>query len=357
MKRVLGFCVLIILLSSTSIRAQEDNVMYAHYINVGQAASVLLEFPCGAVLIDAGAQDEVYRRGLIDFLNKFFDRRKDLNRTLSLLMITHPHIDHTFALKDVASTFRVDHYVDDGLETGDRGNQKWMQGQTITAKIKYETHTFEEITQGGNKTGLTSATIDPVNCPNGDPKIILYSGSFAKQPADWTDDAYDNKNNNSLVVKVTFGQASFLFTGDLQEEGLAKMVETYGTTKALDVDVLMVGHHGAANATTEEYLDLVTPKYAIISCGEWDFGKRGTGQKPKAFTTYAYGHPRISTINMLEEYVPDKRSGTPLRVKAGEGAGDFRFVNIDKRIYATAWDQTVTIRATTTGTYRVTTNN
>src|SRR5689334_2104015 len=91
-------------------RAQEANVMNAHYINVGQGAAVLLEFPCGAILIDAGAQDDHYKKNLVDYLTKFFDRRKDLNKTIALLMITHPHIDHNEALKEVADKFRIERY-------------------------------------------------------------------------------------------------------------------------------------------------------------------------------------------------------------------------------------------------------
>src|SRR5437868_5347455 len=106
--RVIAFCMLCSLLAThTTLRAQEDNIMYAHYINVGQAAAVLLEFPCGAVLIDAGAQDDSYQKQLIGYLGNFFARRRDLDSTLALVMVTHPHIDHNKALDKVAQTFRV----------------------------------------------------------------------------------------------------------------------------------------------------------------------------------------------------------------------------------------------------------
>lgn len=354
MRKVLAICLLLaIAYPSSLLRAQEDNVMYAHYINVGQAAAVLLEFPCGAVLIDAGAQDDSYQQNLIDYLNKFFTRRKDLDSTLALVMVTHPHIDHNQALYEVARKFRVERYIDDGLRVGSgKSNQKWMQDSAKSSNIKYESWSFEEITKNGNKKGKTGAVIDPVNCPNGDPKIILYSGQFAEKPDSWSDTDFKNYNNHSLVVKVVFGRASFLFTGDLEKKGIKKLVDTYAASGALDVDVLMVGHHGANNATTEDYLNAVTPSYAVISCGEWTFG-RG---EPKGFNTYSYGHPRISTINMLEEHIAQKRSN-PLRVKAGEGARDFRLINVDKRVYATSWDKTIHIRATIAGAYRVTTEN
>lgn len=347
------FCWAAICLFTSGAYAQKDSTMYAHFINVGQAASVLLEFPCGVVLIDAGAQDTAYHRRLTDYLTRFFEKRKDLHRTIALLMVTHPHIDHNEALKDIAREFHVARYIDDGLRVGSgRFNQKWMQDTVRSAGIPYESFSFEDITKGGNKEGLTDSIIDPIDCANGDPQIILYSGRFDQRPDNWTQSDFRNYNNHSLVIKVIFGKASFLFTGDLETKGIKAIVDKYAGTGALDVDVLMVGHHGAANATTEAYLSAVTPVYAVISCGEWNYGQGSNNH----FTTYAYGHPRISTLNMLEERIPGRRSQV-VHIEAAEASKKFRYMYIDKRIYATPWDQTIIIRATADGKYRVTTDN
>jgi len=75
--------------------------MTAHFINIGQGESVLLEFPCGAMLIDAGAQDAAARTRLVAYLNKFFTRRADLHRTINTILLTHDHIDHDAALRTV----------------------------------------------------------------------------------------------------------------------------------------------------------------------------------------------------------------------------------------------------------------
>lgn len=334
-------------------RAQGDSVMYAHYINVGQAAAVLLEFPCGAVLIDAGAQDDNYQKNLIDYLGKFFQRRKDLNNTLALVMVTHPHIDHNRALKEIAQTFHVARYIDDGLRAGSgSANQKFMQDSAESLHTEYRNYSFEEITSGGNKKGMVDSIIDPVHCGTGDPHIILYNGRFEKQPDDWSASDFNNANNQSLVIKVLFGKASFLFTGDLETAGLRTMVDEYGPSHALDVDVLMVGHHGAANATTDDYLEATTPQFAVISCGPWDFGK---GEK-SPFTTFAYGHPRLNTIELLENYITNLR-GTAVEEEAANGVRDFRMIDIAKCIYATPWDNTVIVRASLAGKYRIQIDN
>src|SRR5688500_5231659 len=81
-------------------RAQEP-AMVAHYIDVGQGLSVLLEFPCGAVLVDTGAQDMEHVDYLSGYLREFFTRRADLKNTLNTLFISHPHVDHTRGISAV----------------------------------------------------------------------------------------------------------------------------------------------------------------------------------------------------------------------------------------------------------------
>jgi len=354
MRKMQRFFLLTVISFTTGIsHAQQDSIMFAHYINVGQAAAVLLEFPCGAILLDAGAQDENYHKALIDYLDKFFERRMDLDSTLALVLVTHPHIDHNEALSDVARRFRIDRYIDDGLRVGSgRTNQKWLQDNCATSGILYHSYSFDEITKDGNRKGRTDSIIDPINCANGDPQIFLYGGQFEHKPDDWSASDFSNYNNHSLVVKILFGRASFLFTGDLETRGIQTIVDEYANTHELDVDVLMVGHHGAANATTTDYLKEVSPDYAVISCGEWDFGK----DSRNPFTTFAYGHPRVNIINMLQSEIQGKRS-EPIRVEAADRSRNFRQIDIDKQIYATPWDHNIIIRATMAGTYIVTTDN
>src|SRR5580704_9721657 len=90
--------------------------MRAHFINVGQGSSVLLEFSCAAVLIDTGGEtnenfDSV--KHLQGYLDDFFARRPELKKTFSLVLITHAHIDHTRGLPMVLSRYTVNTYVDD----------------------------------------------------------------------------------------------------------------------------------------------------------------------------------------------------------------------------------------------------
>ena len=106
-------------------------VMKAHFIDVGQANATLLEFKCGVVLIDAGA-DQEHEEALVEFLNRFFDDRPAFQRTIKLVLITHNHIDHTMALDSVVKNFKVERYIDHGMLEG-RGteNPNWIRDAVV----------------------------------------------------------------------------------------------------------------------------------------------------------------------------------------------------------------------------------
>src|SRR5262245_8968508 len=86
------FCVFLAILGLCSVSVQAQAKV--HYIDVGQADAILLEFDKAAVMIDAGAEatnNPIEETHLIDYLNQFFQRRTDLNRTIHTIIISHPH--------------------------------------------------------------------------------------------------------------------------------------------------------------------------------------------------------------------------------------------------------------------------
>ncbi len=348
----LSVCWVVILITSSRCFAQP--VMFAHYIDMGQADATLLEFPCGAILIDAGAQDDAHVDTLVNYLETFFTARPDLNNTLSSIIITHNHIDHTRALREVVEKFTVERYIDNGQLGGPgTGDPAWVRNNFNTGgrNITLREIADADITVLPHKNGLTDADIDPVVCPDCDPQIRVLSGRLDTNPG-WPHDEFDNKNNHSIVVRVDFGNSSFLFTGDLEEDAIETMVLYYEATDTLDVDVYQVGHHGSHNGTTGSLLEAMTPEIAVVSMGDWEFG-RGSRNR---FTTFAYGHPRRVILDMLKISIGKKRS-PPIEVMVADGARNFRPYRVRKKIYGTGWDGTVKIRAKLDGTFRVTRNN
>lgn len=327
--------------------------MFAHFIDVGQGDAALLEFPCGAVMIDAGAQDAGHRDALIRYLQGFFERRADLRQTdprgtLDAVFITHTHVDHNAALEQVVRSFRVGSYVHNGLLRGSgRHAARWMDENAASFGVRSRPVLDSEITALPVRAGLTGPLIDPIHCAEVDPEIRVLSGQMEQDPG-WPSGEFENGNNHSLVVRIDYGQASFLFTGDLEEPALESLVDWYRDTSALDVDVYQVGHHGSHNGTTESLLDAATPEIAVISMGRWDFGR----DPFRRFSTWAYGHPREHVTDMLSRAIRRRRSA-PRIVHVALGPRSFEEERLRDAIYATGWDGTVIVRATVDGRYIV----
>jgi len=325
-------------------------VMRAHYINVGQGAATLLEFPCGSVLIDTGAQDEQHVDYLGHYLATFFRDRPHLNNTLSSLIITHPHVDHTRGIRRVSEVCRIAHYVDNGITSGSgRDGVRWIRDQVNSGMLMTQIREVsnDEITNLPHRHGLSDGAIDPVSCADCDPQIVILSGSQRQTPG-WSSHEFDNGNNHSLVIRVDFGESSFLFTGDMELPALQTMLSHYRNTDMLNVDVYQVGHHGSFNGTSRALLEAATPQIAVIGVGHWTYGRSG-GQ----FTTYAYGHPRRVLIDLLAEMMPGNRS-QPKQVMIFDAVRSSRSFTMRDRIYATGWDGNVVVRADLGGSMRVT---
>ena len=348
MFRIFSACCLTALFISPASAQIADSTMYVHYIDVGQGDATLLEFSCGAVLIDAGGQNAEMTDSLISYLNQFFRDRTDLNRTLESVIVTHNHIDHTRALREVVQAFtvrRVIHNGKFGSSNRDQGDTdvRWCINNAVAESLLVIDVDDSLIT---GTSGLTSADIDPVNCSGTNPVIRILSADLATDPGwDATGHEFRNKNNHSIVVRVDFGRASFLFTGDLEEPAIETMVDYYDNTRTLDVDVYQVGHHGSYNGTTWTLVSAMSPEIAVFSCGRWDDERMWTG--------FRYGHPRDDAVDLLEDEITRRRSSSK-SVHVAWAARRFRLQTMRDAIYATAWDGTVKVRATVSGRYRVT---
>jgi competence protein ComEC len=313
-----------------------------HLVDVGQGAALLVELSCGVVLVDAGGEasrDFSARETLTAYLEAFFGRRPDLARTIALLVVTHPHIDHTRGLKSVVEDFVVENVVTDGRTSGSGGaQQRWLQ-KWAADSARLETVASEKVPPGG----LTSSTIDPIRCKDVDPAIRALWGSVAERPAGWTKDAFEDENNHSVVLRVDAGRASFLVGGDLETHGMDAVIAKHRRTAALDVDVLLVNHHGSANGTTKPWLDATTPAVALVSMGP--------KEREGMWTAWAFGHPRRGVLDLLHGSTIGAR---PRRdVTVATRAETFEKVSLERAVYATGWDGDVAVTATRSGSYRV----
>ncbi len=332
--------------ATTVANASSAATMAVHYIDVDQGAAALLEFPCGAMMIDAGGRGDAASQHLLSYLHAFFARRPDLHNTIDTIIITHTHIDHDSNLEAVTQAFTVDGYIDNGIDHGSgRAPYKWMHDRAAMpgSTLKLEDVLEPAVSAAGSE-GLTDPVIDPVDCQGTDPKVHILSGGYLDNPG-WPDGDFDNGNNQSLVIRVDFGKASFLFTGDMEDTALETLVNHWGASGELDTDVWEVGHHGSYNGTTPALLAAITPEVAVISMGHENVHAQ--------WTAWAYGHPRRSAVEMLVAGVSGTRSATTVRV--ADKVKSFSDYPLSKAVYATGWDGDVTVRADAAGDVSVVT--
>ena len=203
--------------------AQED--LLIDFIDVGQADSILVRNQDKVMLIDAGTNEA--GETVVNYL-------KNLGITkIDYLIGTHPHEDHIGGLDDVINNFDI--------------------GQIYMPKIETTTKTFEDVLDAIENKNLT------ITAPNKGDKIELGQavGEFMTEPI--LDK--DNLNVSSLVLRLEFGNTSYLFMGDAEEEN----EETIHWPKT---DVLKVGHHGSSTSSSESFLEQVQPQYAVIMAGK-----------------------------------------------------------------------------------------
>lgn len=338
----------------------DRNRMVAHFINVGQGDATLLEFQCGAVLIDTGGENTqrtVGRERLGDYLEAFFARRSDLARTLNLVVLSHPHADHTDGVKvllDPNAPFAILNVVDNGEPVS--GSGKAGQAALQRYVVESEGVGYEAILESKIKTvsGATSKVIDPIDCRAAggiDPRISVLWGQVNIDAA-W---AIENENNDSVVVRVDFGRSSFLFTGDAEHEALSAMLESYeDDLRAFEVDVLKVGHHGSKNATSADFLRAVTPKMAIIQAGD-------SAEDNATYSAYSFAHPNKIAVDLLRG--PDGvsmsrprkevRVGVKGRARNPDAPPVFTNIRLDKAVYSNGWDGDIAVTARADGSLSI----
>ncbi|RWM79503.1 MAG: MBL fold metallo-hydrolase [Mesorhizobium sp.] len=334
--------------SVPKISAATAAEMRVHYVFVGQGAGAIVELPCGVAVVDLGGEyggGEAKVDGgalFVDYLKRFFDQHPQYHKTIDTLILSHPHADHIngiTALKASGVTVRA------LVDNGQSGNQASLKKQTDFRDWVRDhggQYTAVELSRQFTATGVTSAAIDPFDCAT---ISAFWGGANELLPKA----GYENPNNHSVLLRIDFGQASFLFLGDLQDQGAADLLTQYEENLgAFDVDVFQVAYHGADGDTTDDLLDVLSPRIAVISMG--------TKESKAPSTAWDHGHPRLKTLKILQEdpvIVADRRDPVAHFWGAPAQESDFEDLSIPRAIFGTGWEGTVIVRATKAGEYHV----
>jgi competence protein ComEC len=342
--------------------------MAAHFIDVGQGEAVLLEFSCGAALVDTGGEVDNHMDGnakLMAYLQAFFARRGDLNNTLDVVFLTHAHADHTTGAgtpphvgghamtqglipASGAPTYAIRNVVTNA-ETQGSGwrTQKQLIDWANAQGVPNQQISVDDIPP----TGLTNAVVAPIHCQSATPDIHVLWGS-SHHGAGWE----SNANNQSVVVRVDFGRSSFLLPGDLEDTAHPAFLAKYAIhPELLKVDVYTAPHHGSHNGTTPALVAATQPAIAVINSGDPSMPWNG-------FTAHDFAHPNKQAIDILQKpgtglsemrdpkVEPIGITGKNPKTHAPSVIGTAR---IDHAIYDTAWDGDIVIEASTSGEHKV----
>ena len=259
-KKILAIISTVTVLSFAGCGAQKNNIskssaeseysgMSVTYLNVGQGDSELIQVNGINMLIDAGTN-----AGANDLVKDLKNRGI---KTIDIAIATHPHEDHIGGMVDVFKEYEVKAFY--------------------SPKITHTTKTYENLVKAVKDEGLKTKEL------KGGMVIDLGEGAkfevFTPQKSE-----YEELNDYSPIMKLSFGDTSYLFTGDAEklaeEEALAK----YKTS--LDSDVIKFGHHGSSSSSSNAFIEAVSPKYGIISCAKDN----------------KYGHPHRETLDIIKKY-------------------------------------------------------
>jgi competence protein ComEC len=216
-------------------------------LDVGQGDAFFIESPGGTqVLIDGGRGTAVLRE--LSKVMPFWDR------TLDVVVATHPDADHIGGLVHVFERFEVAHL--------------------LHTSVKNDTPVFRAYKKVVEKESLRIIPASRGTKITLDDSVVLTILSREVVAASDTNDA-------SIILRLDYGDTSFLFTGDASKETERELLQFHSM---LDVDVLKVGHHGSDTSTSTEFISATSPEFALISVGKEN----------------SYGHPDDDVLLRLE---------------------------------------------------------
>ena len=240
---------------ATGLLGASDGRLHVYFLDVGQGDAIFFVTPDGRqALIDGGPEYGGADRALSERLPAW-------DRSLDLVVSTHLDADHSRGLLRVLADYKVGALVAGATDMESALYPQWRQAAA------HGNHLIHRASAGQRLELESDVAIE-----------ILHPPSIPLRGPAW------DSNNNSLVLRLTYGDISFLLTGDIEEEAERYLART---AASLASDVLKVGHHGSNSSTTPGFLKAVQPRWAVISAG----------------ADNQYGHPHPNVIGRLEETV------------------------------------------------------
>jgi len=253
-KVLAGAAVILLMLAFSAWRALPDGRLHIVFLDVGQGDAIFIQTPSGRqVLVDGGPSEPL-------LLSQLGRQMGFWDRTIDVMVLTHPDVDHITGLVPVLERYRVEMVIFREVEVESEVYEYWRQLLDTEGATVYQ-----------GEAGL-HVTLD-----EGLEMVVLHPG------ATLVSGRAESTNNDSVVTRLTYGQVSVLLTGDIEgavEHRLVADGAPLGST------VLKAAHHGSCTSTTQEFLEAVDPDVMVISVGAEN----------------QFGHPCTEVLERLEAY-------------------------------------------------------
>ena len=256
-----------------------DGKLHVHFLDVGQGDGTLIVTPEGGqVLVDRGP-------GPMEAARAVGDRLPFWDRNLDLVVLTHPDEDHFRGLVQVLDRYGVDEVLDSESVSKNPLYLEWQKA------VGREEATPVEAYQGQTVLPDRYTAMEVLNPP---PGLLRGTGS--------------DKNNNGIVLRLAYGDVSFLLTADIEAEAEERLLRE---NLPLGSTVLKVSHHGSKTSSTARFLSDVSPVAAVISAGEGN----------------PHGHPHREVTDSLHRVVGAER------LYLTSERGDIEFITDGERLW------------------------
>lgn len=249
-----------------------------NFFDVGQGDAIFIETPQRQqVLIDGGPSPQI--------LDKLSGNMPFWDRTIDLIILTHPETDHMTGLLEVLKKYRVKNILWSGVEKETAEFEEW---QRLIGEERNKEGAEVKIAKSGLKIIFS------------DDKSLNNYIDVLYPLEDFEGQKVKDANSASIVSRLVFGESSFLFCGDIYKSDEKKILER-GVN--IDSDIIKISHHGSKTSSEEEFIKEVSPEIAIISAGREN----------------QYGHPNEETLETLEKY--------GIRILRTDEIGDIRIIS------------------------------
>jgi competence protein ComEC len=253
-KYILFWILLVVGFTAVFLFSQEffrDHNAKVVFLNVGQGDAILILTPNGRkVLVDSGKYGDISMK-----VSKYLAMS---DRSLDLVIATHPDIDHIAGFNELLDEYEIKQFVHSGL----------LAGAPVYRNIAKKVRKYH---------------IPAHNAVAGE-KIFLDKDMYLEVLSPYEGQKIEEPNDYSVVVRLVYRDNAILLTGDASKEVEQNLLKMYGEGR-LSAEVLKLGHHGSKTSSDEKFISAVHPQYGIISAG----------------CNNKYGHPHVSVLRALDE--------------------------------------------------------